>query len=184
MTTFVPTRDLTTPTTAIRPTRRLVSVGVVLAAASLSVIAFVQAVRPSTNDATTLVRDHSNGELWRMIGGGALAGGWAQWIWSVLVGLAIFALLQARIGRASAFGCVVATFRAGGGCRVGCPGSGPRRIPRLPRCRDFRSGGGGWRRGVVRSGAQGPVTHSAGLPFWRRGPGRARVTAAEPTGTR
>jgi hypothetical protein len=109
MTTFVPTRDLTTPTAAIRPTRHLVSVGLVLAAVSLCVIAFVQAVRPSTNDATTLVRDHSNGELWRMIGGGALAGGWAQWIWSVLVGLAIFALLQARIGRASAFGCVVAT---------------------------------------------------------------------------
>src|SRR4029079_642661 len=119
MTTFVPTRDLTTPTTAIRPTRRLVSVGVVLAAASLSVIAFVQAVRPSTNDATTLVRDQSNGELWRVIGGGAmrgeawrmsgggaLPGVWAKWMCSVLVGLAIFALLQARIGRASAFGCV------------------------------------------------------------------------------
>jgi hypothetical protein len=72
-------------------------------------IAFVEAVRPSAHDATTLVRDHSEGELWRVIGAGVLAGGWAQWIWSVLVGLAIFALLRARIGRASALGCVVAT---------------------------------------------------------------------------
>ena len=44
-----------------------------------------------------------------MLGAGVLAGGWAQWIWSVLGGLAIFALLRARIGRASALGCVVAT---------------------------------------------------------------------------
>ena len=109
MTTFVPTRDLTTSTAPIRHSRHLVPVGLLLAATSLSVIAFVQAVRPSAHDATTLVRDHSEGELWRMIGAGVLAGGWAQWIWSVLVGLAIFALLRARIGRASALGCVVAT---------------------------------------------------------------------------
>jgi hypothetical protein len=109
MTTFVPTRELTTRTAAIRHSRHLVPVGLALAATSLSVITSVQAVRPSGHDATTLVRDHGNGELWRMIGGGALAGGWAQWTWSVLVGLAIFALLQARIGRASAVGCVVAT---------------------------------------------------------------------------
>ena len=109
MTTFVPTRELTTWTAAIRHSRHLVPVGLALAATSLSVITSVQAVRPSAHDATTLVRDRGNGELWRMIGDGALAGGWAQWIWSVLVGLAIFALLQARIGRASAVGCVVAT---------------------------------------------------------------------------
>jgi hypothetical protein len=109
MTTFVPTRDLTTSTEPIRHSRHLVPVGLLLAATSLSMIAFVQAVRPSAHDATTLVRDHSEGELWRMIGAGVLAGGWAQWIWSVLVGLAIFALLRARIGRASALGCVVAT---------------------------------------------------------------------------
>jgi hypothetical protein len=109
MTTFVPTRDLTTSTAPIRHSRHLVPVGLLLAATSLSMIAFVQAVRPNAHDATTLVRDHSEGELWRMIGAGVLAGGWAQWIWSVLVGLAIFALLRARIGRASALGCVVAT---------------------------------------------------------------------------
>ena len=109
MTTFVPTRDLTTSTAPIRHRRHLVPFGIVLAATSLSVIAFVQAVRPSAHDATTLVRDRSEGELWRMLGAGVLAGGWAQWIWSVLVGLAIFALLRARIGRASALGCVVAT---------------------------------------------------------------------------
>ena len=109
MTTFVPTRDLTASTAPIRHSRHLVPVGLVLAATSLSMIAFVQAVRPSAHDATTLVRDHSEGELWRVIGAGVLAGGWAQWIWSVLVGLAIFALLRARIGRASALGCVVAT---------------------------------------------------------------------------
>jgi hypothetical protein len=109
MTTFVPTRDLTLPTAAIRHSRHLVPVGLVLAATSLSAIAFVQAVRPSAHDATTLVRDHSNGELLRVIGGGVLAGGWAQWTWSVLVGLAIFAVLQARLGRASVLGCVVAT---------------------------------------------------------------------------
>jgi hypothetical protein len=109
MTTFVPTRDLTASTALIRHSRHLVPVGLVLAATSLSMIAFVQAVRPSAHDATTLVRDHSEGELWRVIGAGVLAGGWAQWIWSVLVGLAIFALLRARIGRASALGCVVAT---------------------------------------------------------------------------
>ncbi len=109
MTTFVPMRDLPTSTAPIRPSRHLVPVGLVLAATSLSVIAFVQAVRPSAHDATTLVRDHSEGELWRMIGAGVLAGGWAQWIWSVLVGLAIFALLRARIDRASALGCAVAT---------------------------------------------------------------------------
>jgi len=109
MTTFVPTRDLTTSTAPIRHSRHLVPVGLLLAATSLSVIVFVQAVRPSAHDATTLVRDHSEGELWRVIGAGVLAGGWAQWIWSVLVGLAIFALLRARIGRASALGCVVAT---------------------------------------------------------------------------
>jgi hypothetical protein len=109
MTTFVPTRDLTASTAPIRHSRHLVPVGLVLAATSLSMIAFVQAVRPSAHDATTLVRDRSEGELWRVIGAGVLAGGWAQWIWSVLVGLAIFALLQARIGRASAFVCVVAT---------------------------------------------------------------------------
>ena len=110
MTTFVPTRDLaTTPTAAIRPRRLLVPAGLVMAATSLSVIAFVQAVPPSARDATTLVRDRSNSEVWRMIADGVLAGGWAQWIWSVLVGLAIFALLQARIGRASTVGCVAAT---------------------------------------------------------------------------
>ena len=160
MTTFVPTRDLTASTAPIRHSRHLVPVGLVLAATSLSMIAFVQAVRPSAHDATTLVRDHSEGELWRVIGAGVLAGGWAQWIWSVLVGLAIFALLRARIGRASALGCVVAThFAAGCGCRVGCSRSGPRRIPRLSRCRDIRSGGGGWRRDVVRSRAHRTVTH-------------------------
>ena len=109
MTTFVPTRDLTTSTAATRHSRHLVPVGLALAATSLFMIAFVQAVRPSAHDATTLVRDHSEGELWRVIGAGVLAGGWAQWIWSVLVGLAIFALLRARIDRASALGCVVAT---------------------------------------------------------------------------
>jgi hypothetical protein len=109
MTTFVPTRDLTISTAPIRHSRQLAPVGLALAAMSLAVIAFVQAVRPSAHDATTLIRDHSEGVLWRMIGAGVLAGGWAQWVWSVLVGLAIFALLRARIGRASALGCVVAT---------------------------------------------------------------------------
>jgi hypothetical protein len=108
MTTFVPTRDLTTPIASIRHSRHLAPVGLALAATSLSMIAFVQAVRPSAHDATTLVRDHSDGELWRMIGAGVLACGWAQWIWSVLVGLAIFALLKARTGPASALGCVAA----------------------------------------------------------------------------
>src|SRR5256885_12655938 len=98
MTTFVPTRDLTTPTAAIRHTRHLVSVGLVLAVASLPVIAFVQAVRPSTNDATTLVRDHSNGELWRVIGGGVLAGGRAQGVLVVLLGVALFPPPQAPHG--------------------------------------------------------------------------------------
>ena len=108
MTTFVPTRDVTSPAASIRQSRHLVPVGLVFAATSLSMIAFVPAVRLSAHDATMLVRDHSNGELWRMIGAGVLAGGWAQWTWSVLVGLAIYTLLQARIGRASAMGCVVA----------------------------------------------------------------------------
>ena len=107
MTTFVPTRDLTTPTASIRHSRHLVPVGLAFAATSLSMIVFVQAVRLSAHDGTTLVRDHSNGEIWRMIGAGVLAGGWAQWIWSVLVGLAIYTMLQARIGRASVLGCVV-----------------------------------------------------------------------------
>ena len=109
MTTFVPTRDLTTPSTSPGPRRHLVPVGLVLAATSLPVIAFVQTVRPSAHEATTLVRDHSNAELWRTIGAGVLAGSWAQWIWSALLGLAIYALLEARIGRASALGCVVGT---------------------------------------------------------------------------
>ena len=134
MTTFVPTRDLTTSTAPIRHSRHLVPVGIVLAATSLSVIAFVQAVRPSAHDATTLVRDRSEGELWRMIGAGVLAGGWAQWIWSVLVGLAIFALLRARIGRGSALGCVVAThFLPAVAVAFAVPVL--RRLPRLPRCR-------------------------------------------------
>ena len=102
-------------------------------------IAFVQAVRPSAHDATTLVRDHSEGVLWRVIGAGVLAGGWAQWVWSVLVGLAIFALLQARIGRASALAAWLPRISASCGCRVGRSGSGQRRIPRLPRCRDIRA---------------------------------------------
>ena len=109
MTTFVPTRDLTTPTAPAGHRRHLVPVGLVVAATSLSVIAFVQTVQPSAHEATTLVRDHNDVELWRTISAGVLAGGWAQWIWSALVGLAIYALLRARIGRASALGCVVAT---------------------------------------------------------------------------
>jgi hypothetical protein len=47
-----------------------------------------------------------------VVGAGVLAGGWAHWVWSALAGLAIFALLQERMGRASMLGCRVATHLA------------------------------------------------------------------------
>jgi membrane associated rhomboid family serine protease len=106
-------RELTTPIARVRLSRqRLATAGVAFSAASLSVIAFVHPVGPSAHDATRLLREHSDAELWRVMGAGILAGGWAQWIWSAVVGLAIYALLQARLGRASALGCVAATHLA------------------------------------------------------------------------
>jgi membrane associated rhomboid family serine protease len=88
---------------------RQAHVGVGFAALGVVVAALVPADGSATRDLRTLVGDRGERELWRLLAAGFLAGGWAQWAWTALVGLGVFALLRATVGRASVLGCLLAT---------------------------------------------------------------------------
>lgn len=86
---------------------RLAHVGVGLATLGLAVAAVVPSDGAAAHDARTLVGDRGERELLRLLATGFLAGGWAQWAWTALVGLGVFTLLKTTVGRASIVGCLL-----------------------------------------------------------------------------
>jgi membrane associated rhomboid family serine protease len=48
-------------------------------------------------------------QLWRLVTSGLLAQSWAQWLWTLFIGVTVFAVLEAQVGQANLLACVAAS---------------------------------------------------------------------------
>jgi membrane associated rhomboid family serine protease len=84
-----------------------------LATTSLILTAAVQVPSPAQQAANTLLvykgEDFYTGQLWRLATSGLLAQSWAQWIWTLFVAIAVFAVLEVQVGPARLLACVAAS---------------------------------------------------------------------------
>jgi hypothetical protein len=92
---------------------RAVPASLALATASLILTALVHTPSPIQPQATSLLEYKGNdlysGELWRLVSSGLLAQSWLQYLWTLFIAVAIFAVLEVQIGWAKLLACVAAS---------------------------------------------------------------------------
>src|SRR5262249_15766389 len=81
-----------------------------LATASLILTALVHTPSPIQHRAASLLEykgdDLYAGELWRLVTSGLLAQSWLQYLWTLFIAVAIFAVLEVEVGWARLIACV------------------------------------------------------------------------------
>ena len=92
---------------------RAVPASLALATASLILTALVHTPNPVQQQATSLLEykgdDLYSGELWRLVSSGLLAQSWLQYLWTLFIAVAIFAVVEVQIGWARLLACVAAS---------------------------------------------------------------------------